>query len=412
MGCIYIDACFILSARLAPCRHSYIDRPNPVTCKVPAVSLSRLFDTSLLVMVRLSEHHVLPGIGAPHIMSVNPKQLFELLAAMIPARLPLLITGAPGVGKSDIIGQAAAAASADLIISHPAVADPTDAKGLPWPVSGGSEATFLPFGELATAIKATNPTVWLLDDLGQATPAVQASFMQLILARRVNGHKLPECVTFVAATNRRTDRAGVSGILEPVKSRFAAIVELEPTIDDWCNWAYSNGIPPALIAFLRYRSDLLSHFEPSADITNSPVPRTWANLARLESLALSPALEATAMAGAVGEGAATEYLAFRSMVNSLVNIDAILAAPDKAPIPSKPSELYAVAVGLAGRANPNNFARVITYATRLMTEADRGEFAVLTVRDSLRRDFDNLSRTDSFVRMQSGPLGQLISGKE
>ena len=170
-------------------------------------------------------------------MTVTPKQLTALLAAMIPARLPLLITGAPGVGKSDIIAQATAQSQADLLISHPAVADPTDAKGLPWPKAGENEATFLPFGELASAIKATKPTVWLLDDLGQATPAVQASFMQLILARRVNGHILPDHVTFVAATNRRSDRAGVAGILEPVKSRFACIVELEPTIDDWSQWA-------------------------------------------------------------------------------------------------------------------------------------------------------------------------------
>ena len=97
-------------------------------------------------------------------MSVSPKQLQALLAAMIPARLPLLITGAPGVGKSDIIAQAAASAGADLLISHPAVADPTDAKGLPLPKADGNTATFLPFGELATAINATRPTVWRLDD--------------------------------------------------------------------------------------------------------------------------------------------------------------------------------------------------------------------------------------------------------
>jgi len=207
-------------------------------------------------------------------MTVSPKQLTSLLAAMIPARLPLLITGPPGVGKSDIIGQAAATAQADLLISHPAVADPTDAKGLPWPKPGGVEATFLPFGELAQAIHATKLTVWLLDDLGQASPAVQASYMQLILARRVNGHILPDCVTFVAATNRRIDRAGVSGILEPVKSRFASIVELEPNVDDWSVWGYAHGVPATLIAFLRYRPELLCKFEATADLTNSPLPRT------------------------------------------------------------------------------------------------------------------------------------------
>ena len=344
-------------------------------------------------------------------MSVTPSQLIELLGKMIPARLPVLITGAPGVGKSDIVAQSAAAANAELLISHPAVADPTDAKGLPWPKAGDSEATFLPFGELARALKATVPTVWLLDDLGQAPPAVQASYMQLLLARRVNGHILPDCVTFIAATNRRGDRAGVSGILEPVKSRFAAIVELEPTIDDWSNWAYAQGINPVLIAFLRFRPALLCNFQASADLTNSPLPRTWSNLAKLEALKLSPAVESAAMAGAVGEGAALEYLAFRQMANSLVNLDAILLDPDRAAIPSKPSELYATAVGLAGRANAGNFARIATYATRLAVEADKGEFAVLLVRDAQRRD-PKITYTDSFIRLASGPIGALISGRE
>jgi len=100
-------------------------------------------------------------------MAISPSQLTQLLAAMIPARLPLLITGAPGIGKTDIVLQATQAAKAELIISHPAVADPTDAKGLPWPEKSAKRATFLPYGELADAIDATKPTVWFLDDLAK-----------------------------------------------------------------------------------------------------------------------------------------------------------------------------------------------------------------------------------------------------
>ncbi|TDY52385.1 hypothetical protein BX592_105271 [Paraburkholderia rhizosphaerae] len=37
----------------------------------------------------------------------------------------------------------------------------------------------------------------------------------------------------VSAANGRTDNAGMSGILDPVISRFATVVELEPTIEDW-----------------------------------------------------------------------------------------------------------------------------------------------------------------------------------
>jgi len=340
---------------------------------------------------------------------MNPKHLSTLLERMIPARFPVLITGKPGVGKTDIGHAVTSKLGFELIVSHPVVSDPTDFKGLPWGINGGTEATFLPFGELSRAINAVKPTVWFFDDLGQASPAVQAACMQLFLARRINGHTLPDCVTFLGATNRRADRAGVSGVLEPVKSRFVTIVELEPDINSWCNWAFDHAVSPMLIAFLRYRPTLLCDFQPTADLTNSPVPRTWANLAKLESLSLPAEIEAESFHGAVGEGAATEYLTFRAMANSLVNLDAILLDPSNVAIPTDVSQLYATVTGLARRANANNFARIATYATRLAVEADRGEFAVLLVRDSERQD-PKIAYTDSRIRLSCGPVGELYSG--
>lgn len=340
--------------------------------------------------------------------NVYPKQLRNILSLTIGARLPVLITGAPGVGKSDIVSQAATEAGADVILSHPAVADPTDAKGLPWPATDGEHATFLPFGELAHAIAAEKPTVWFLDDLGQATPAVQASFMQLLLARRVNGHAIPDCVTFVAATNRRTDRAGVSGILEPVKSRFASILNLEPTLDDWCEWAYLNEVSPEVIAFLRFRPDLLTKFEPSADMANSPCPRTWANAAKLVKLKLPKEVELSTFAGAVGEGAAGEFVAFLRVFRDMPNPDVVLMNPDGSPIPKELNALYALTVALAARATPENFGAVARYATRLM-ENQKGEFGTLLVLDSIKRE-PKLENSPEITKLATGDLGKLMLG--
>jgi hypothetical protein len=243
-----------------------------------------------------------------------------------------------------------------------------------------------------------------------AANCVVHNCMQLLLARRVNGHILPDCVSFVAATNRRTDRAGVSGILEPVKSRFSAIVELTPDIDDWCLWAINHGIQSTLIAFLRFRPDLLSNFQPSQDMTNSPCPRTWASLAKLEALQLPAALEAEALTGAVGQGAATEYLAFRKLASALVSVDQILLDPKGSPIPSKPAELYAVSCALACKANDKNLSRIAAYVERMTTEG-KGEFAALTLRDAVRRN-STLTHSDAFIKLACGPLGALISGQE
>jgi len=337
-------------------------------------------------------------------LTVSPKQLQALLVPAIREREPVLIKGKPGVGKTDIEAAAAAEAGAENLISHPVTADPTDAKGLPWKVDGRDAATFLPYGDLEIAMKATKPLVWFLDDLGQASPAVQASFMQLILSRRINGHKLPECVTFIAATNRRADRAGVSGILEPVKSRFT-ILELNTTFDDWREWAIGNSMPASLIGFLSNRPELLTKFEATQDITNSPCPRNWAAVGRWQAFTPSD-LRIHAFAGRVGEADAAAYSGFLDMLEKAPDPDAILMDPDKAPLPDRgePGICYAVALALAYRATAKSFGAIATYAER-MHEGELPEFSTLCLRDSVRK------MIDSGVTVNTLPTFQKIAGK-
>lgn len=331
-----------------------------------------------------------------------------MLPKLFEARLPVMLVGAPGVGKSDIVAQAAKACGYDLVISHPVVSDPTDFKGLPWPAKSGETAEFLPFGDFARVLNSEKPTVWFLDDLGQAPVSVQAACMQLLLARRVNGHALPEHVAFAAATNRRTDKAGVQGILEPVKSRFATILEIEASADDWSMWAIENGIRPEIIAFIRFRPALLHDFKPGQDMENSPCPRAWASVSKLMALDIPEELELQAYAGAVGEGAAVEFMSFLKLYRSLPNLDAILLDPDSAQIPDEPSKLYATVTGLAAKANAGNAQRVFRYAERLR-EAGHGEFSVLLVRDSLRR-CPEIKNTAAFIKLAAGPVGKIFLG--
>lgn len=337
---------------------------------------------------------------------MTPSQLARVLPKRFKSRTPTLLVSSPGIGKSSIIEQAAAAAGMKLLISHPAVSDPTDAKGLPWAEQGATRATFLPFDELAEACSATEPTVWNLDDLGQATPAVQASYMQLLLARRVNNHKLPDCVVFVAATNKRSDRAAVSGILEPVKSRFNTIIHLEPHVGDWLAWANTVNLRPEVIAYVRLRRDLFTTFVPSADMENSACPRTVASLSTLLDEEHDPKDEFEVYAGAVGKGVAGEFVGFLKMFRELDDPDAILLNPDKAKVPSEPSALYATAAAMASIANARNFDRVLTYAERMPQE-----FGVYCIRDAARRT-PTVTRSPAWNKYITGPLGKLVAGIE
>jgi hypothetical protein len=341
-------------------------------------------------------------------MQVTPSQLTELLSLFVPRRLPVLITGRPGIGKSDIVEKVAQLTDHELLISHPVVEDPTDSKGLPFPSPDGKTAKFLPFGDLERALNARRPLIWFLDDLGQASPAVQAAKMQLLLARRVGEHVLSPNVTFLAATNRRTDNAGVSGILDPVISRFATVVELAPSIGDWTAWAVDAGVAPELIAFLRFRPDLLSVQKTSRDIENTPSPRSWGFVAKTMEFLPEP-LKHISFAGSVGEGAGTEFVSFLQIFRELPSPAAVLLTPDTAPIPESLAALYAISAALAAHATEANFDRVMIYVERLIAGGS-SEFATLLVRDAVRRT-PGIQNSYAFIRAQSGALGQIILGE-
>jgi len=340
---------------------------------------------------------------------MRPKLLLETIKFAIEHQLPLLIKGAPGIGKSDIIAQACEATNTELIISHPVVSDPTDYKGLPFPVrktgdkskeTGNriedntveiEEAKFLPFGDLLKLIKATKPTVFFLDDIGQAPASVQAACMQLLLARRINGHKVADFVTFISATNRRQDKAGVMGILEPVKSRFSAILELEINIDDWVNWAIENNMPVELIAFIRYRPNLLHDFKPTADIINTPNPRTVAYVGKMMNAGLSDDIQYELIAGAAGEGFAAEFIGFLNTWKHLPDIENLIANPDKTAVPTEPSLLFAICGALIQKADMRNIEMIMKYMAKMPAE-----FQVLFLKDTIKKK-PALAETTAFL---------------
>jgi hypothetical protein len=346
---------------------------------------------------------------------MRARDLLKLLAYYIAAGETIMVTGAPGVGKSDILVQAAEAAKAKLIMLHPAISDPTDFKGMPVVAADRMSVDFKPFGDLSEIYSAKKKTVVFIDDLGQALPAVQAAVMQLLHSstgvKRLNGKIVPACVTFVIATNRRTDGANVTGMLETVKSRTTSIVSLEPHADDFCDWAVANEMPAELIAYIRSQRDDLLQFERKADIVNQPCPRTWAAAGRILKMGMSQDLELPALIGAIGEGMAAKFSGYLRTYRQLPTIESILLNPDAAIIPTDPAALYFVSVGVAMRANQNNFGRVARYAERLEEEG-RAEFAVLMVRDSLNRD-PKVQNTQAFVKLTTGsnPVGRLIAGE-
>jgi dynein-related subfamily AAA family protein len=331
---------------------------------------------------------------------MTPSAAQAVLRRTIPAGLPVLLVGAPGVGKTAIVREVAAELGCELVVSHPVTADPTDFRGLPWMIDG--RASFLPIGDLARLAELDGRRgIWLIDDLGQALTATQAAVMQLVHrdSRALNGFELPEGVAVVACSNRAQDRAGVGTFLAPLVSRFTTVLSVEPEPVSFVHWAIRRGgFNPLVASFLRWKPDyLLDSTRPEHSLEQRCSPRTWHHVSRLLDLGFTAAELIDPVAGAITPSIATEFLAYLQVYESLPNADLVRAAPDHAPLPGALDATYATAVHLAMAAKRADFDLYCRYVARLPPE-----FQLLFMLTAITR-LPELTHTAAYIDWATRP---------
>jgi hypothetical protein len=281
-----------------------------------------------------------------------------------------MITGAPGVGKTDCVADAARDVGARLIVCHPVVNDPTDFRGFPWiaMLGVGPKAEFVPYGMLEELLTDTGDQIIVVffDDLGQAMQSVQGALAHLVLERNINGRRISDNVVFVAATNRRKDKAGVQGIVSMLTDRFQVVLANDFDIDDWVLWGMEHNMPSVLMAFAKRQPQLMGEFEADRDIVKTSTPRSVAALGRLMNRNNT---DMECWEGTVGPKFGTMFKAWYETWHLLPDIDLVLRDPENAPLPpaQRPDAYFAAMGALNFRANPENYSNILTYVGRFPT---------------------------------------------
>ena len=295
------------------------------------------------------------------------------LHVLVGARQPVFIWGGPGVGKSAVVRQLAQTWELPLQDVRALLLDPVDLRGLPFLGSDGRSKWAAP-----DFLPKEGKGILFLDELNAAPAMVQAGCYQLVLDRQLGEYALPDGWAIVAAGNRDSDRAVTTRMPTPLRNRFVHL-EFEVDLQEWSEWAIQANIRPEVIAFLRFRQELLNAFDRDANAF--PSPRSWEFVSRILGAAPDQSVEHELFAGAVGAGAATEFSAFLRTFRELPNIDAILMNPLMESVPENAAAQYAVASALAHCASDTNFDRICAYLGRMPTE-----FSVLCVRDASLRE--------------------------
>lgn len=328
-------------------------------------------------------------------ITISPAKLPAILDYHIATKTSAMIWGPPGVGKSAMVRQAAARnfeAKANgkrffIDLRGPTI-DAVDLRGLP--TIEDKIMKFAQSGLLPIAGRDADFGVVFLDELPGADAMVQKGFLELADpgSRSVGDYTLPEGWITLAAGNRREDRAGVGQFNSALANRFSHYT-LEVDHNAWSKHAIASGWPAEVVAFIRFRPELLHSFD--ADRLVNATPRSWEMMLPVLKAGLDPETEMTVIAGTVGEGPAAEFVAFLKIWRSLPNPDAILMDPDSAAVPDAADVTFATIGALARKVTPQTMANLVKYLKRLPAE-----YGVACIADAKARD-SSIVGTTAFI---------------
>jgi len=284
----------------------------------------------------------------------------------------IFLQGPPGIGKTAAVGQAAKLAGKELRTFALPTCESVDLRGLPTIEKG---ATLW-----ASPLPRTGQGVLLLDELSSAAPDVQVAAHHLVHAEPGSDMSLPVGWHLVLTGNRASDKTHYRATSAPLRNRLV-MVNCEPDVAQWAEWAMNNSIASVIVGFLRWRPELLISKEIPGEGA-FPSPRSWEATSNILALEMSAAIEREMILGAIGEGATIEFDAYLRTARELPAIEAILESPTKAQVPKSPAQLYALATALA-QFTREHHKSAMSFVARMPAE-----FALLYILDIRRGNYD------------------------
>ena len=252
--------------------------------------------------------------GAFNGLEINTEKYMSLISFVIKESLTVIIDGAPGVGKTQIIQ------------SHCSNFDPETGKfsnkiihfnkrdyelifqeersyqrgdtvaGLPdispenitqwtipeWLVPSMSAEKFnelmirkLKDGKI-DKLPPEKKVVLIFDDFHACEEYQQRMLYQFLENYRVNGHEVKKLPIFIIG-NFSVNSANVTKLPSPVISRCCGMYQIEPRHDTWLEWAGKNKMNPAIIAFVAAHKEFLFTENPILGEVY-PCPRAYEKL--------------------------------------------------------------------------------------------------------------------------------------
>jgi hypothetical protein len=322
---------------------------------------------------------------------------------------PIIIKGGFGIGKSQAVEQAVAELDSPAVLQsllgkdcpyngallvdiRLSQYDSVDLRGFPQADKKSGTAIWYPPSTFPFIGNDNFPDdkliVVFFDEGPDAKNDVFAVMQQILLNRCCGEHVLKPNVRMLLAGNRDSDQALAKKFPMPLNNRLIHF-EAVNTLDEFCTYAQSQGVPSVFIAFWNFCANLVNTYDPKKITPIVATPRTWFTAVDLWcDRRLNPEIKEAAMIGAIGEGPAVQFLAFVDVWQNLPDIDKIKAHPESYPVPEELSIKYATAMLVSEKMTLGTVDALHVYLKRFSAEFIVMAWQLAVARDPTLFDSD------------------------
>lgn len=220
----------------------------------------------------------------------------ETGAYLIPPQMqrPLFLLGAPGIGKTAIVGQVASELGIGLVSYSMTHHTRQSALGLPFIVHHDYDGEQFDVSEytmseiIASVYDYQEKTglrkgILFLDEINCVSETLYPSMLQFLQFKTFGRHKVPDGWIVVCAGNPPEYNRSVYDFDVVTLDRLRKI-SVEPDLEAWMQYALKTGVHPAIISYLEVKPDQFYSVESTPSGKSFVTARGWDDLSRVIKL--------------------------------------------------------------------------------------------------------------------------------
>lgn len=207
---------------------------------------------------------------------------------------PVLLLGAPGIGKTQIMEQAARECHVALVAYTITHHTRQSAIGLPYishETFGGKECAVTEYtmSEIVASIyhkmeeTGLSEGILFIDEINCVSETLAPAMLQFLQYKTFGNHEIPKGWVIVAAGNPPEYNKSVREFDVVTMDRVKKIT-VEPDFQVWKEYAYQENIHPSVLSYLSLRTAFFYAMETTVDGRVFATPRGWEDLSVMISI--------------------------------------------------------------------------------------------------------------------------------